>query len=193
MRAAIRRRIAVPAAVTSGLLASGLLVWHTSYAAFTASTSNSGNTFSSGSVQLSDNDSGSALFTATALKPGSSDVKCIDVTYTGTLPSTVKLSAAYTDNTAASTALAPYLDFTIEEIATSDTCATPTGTRTAIDATDTTLAAKVTALAAPGMAIGWSPSTTETKRYRFSYTLQDTNNAQNKTASVSFTWTATSS
>ena len=168
------------------MLVSGPLVWHTSYAAFTASTSNSGNTFSSGNVQLSDNDSGSALFTATALKLGSSDAPCIDVIYTGTLPSTVKLSAA-------STALAPHLDFAIEEIGTSDNCASPTGTRTAIDMADTNLATKVTALTAPGIAIGWSPSTTQTKRYRFSYTLQDNNAGQNKTASVGFTWTATSS
>jgi hypothetical protein len=194
LRATTRRRIAVPAAITSGLLLSGLLVWHTSYAAFTASTSNPANTFGAGGVSLSDDKNGTAMFAATALKPGSTASQCINVTYTGTVASTVKLSAAYTDGTAASSGLAPYLDFTVQEIGAADDCTTPTGTLTAIDAADTTLAAKVTGgLAAPGASLGWSPSATSTKRYRFTYALQDNNSAQNKTASVGFTWTATSS
>lgn len=194
MRATTRRRIAVPAAITSGLLLSGLLVWHTSYAAFTASTGNPANTFGAGNVSLTDNKNGTAMFSASALKPGSTDSQCITVNYTGNVASTVKLSAAYTDATAASTGLAQYLDFTVQEIGLADNCTTPTGTLTAFDATDTTLATKVTGgLAAPGVSLGWSPSSSESKRYRFTYTLQDNNAAQNKTASVGFTWTATSS
>ncbi len=194
MHATTRRRIAVPAAITSGLLLSGLLVWHTSYAAFTASTSNNANTFGAGSVSLTDNKNGTAMFTAATLKPGSTDSQCITVNYTGNVASTVKLSAAYTDGTAASTGLAPYLDFTVQEIGLTDNCTSPTGTLTAIDGADTTLATKVTGgLAAPGASLGWSPSSSESKRYRFTYTLQDNNAAQSKTASVGFTWTATSS
>ena len=189
MRGINRRRVAVPVAIATGFLASGLLVWHTSYAAFTASTSNTGNSFSSGSVAISDNDSGTALFTATALKPGSTDQNCITVTYNGTLPATVKLSAAYTSGDATTNALAQYLTFKIEDVALTGTCAAATGTE--IAAASTTLATKVTALAAPGISIGWnSAANGDQKRYRFTYTLQDDNNAQSKTASVGFTWTA---
>ena len=192
MRAATRRRIAVPAAITSGLLLSGLLVWHTSYAAFTATTGNATNTFAAGSVSLTDNDGGTALFTATALKPGSADAQCITVNYTGTLPTTVKLSAAYTDPAnVTSTGLAPYLDFTIQEIGLADNCTTPTGPTTAIG-TGSTLADRVTALAAPGISTGWTPTSAESRRYRFSYVLEDNNAAQGKSASVGFTWSASS-
>src|SRR3712207_7319239 len=40
---------------------------------------------------LSDDDSGSAMFTATGLKPGSTGTKCIQVTYGGSLAAAVKL------------------------------------------------------------------------------------------------------
>lgn len=192
MRATTRRRIAVPAAVTSGLLVSGLLVWHTSNAAFSSSTANTPNTFRSGSVVLDGADSGGAMFTASGLKPNSTETACVVVNYKGSLPGSVALSAAYNggDN-----ALAPYLDFTIEEVSNgAESCTAATRT-TEFLAAQTKLSGKVTALAAPGVALGWTPSgsATESKRYRFKYTLADDNAAQNKSASVAFTWTATNS
>ena len=60
-------------------------------------------------MTLSDNDSGSALFNATGLKPGSTDTKCIQVSYTGSLASTIRLYAANTSGTN----LAQYMDMTI--------------------------------------------------------------------------------
>ncbi|WP_285596552.1 hypothetical protein [Kineosporia sp. NBRC 101731] len=195
MRAATRRRIAVPAAIVSGVLVSGLLVWHTSYAAFTASSANLGSSFQAGSVAISDNDAGSALFTATAISPGASAQNCITVTYGGTLPGSVRLAAAYTDTvTAGANDLAQYLTFKIEEVGLTGTCDTPSGmTAVEILASATTLATKVSGLAAPGSDINWnSASNGQQRRYRFSYVLQDNNNAQNKTAGVGFTWTASS-
>ena len=190
MRGTHRRRVAVPVAIATGALISGLLVWHTSYAAFTASTSNTGNSFASGSVAISDNDAGTALFTATGLKPGSTDQNCVTVTYNGTLPATVKLSAAYTSGDATTNTLAQYLTFKIEDVALAGTCAAAAGTE--IAAASTTLASKVTVLAAPGISVGWNSAINgDQKRYRFTYTLQDDNNAQSKTAGVGFTWTAT--
>ncbi|GLY33809.1 hypothetical protein [Kineosporia sp. NBRC 101731] len=192
MHAATRRRIAVPAALTSGLLLSGLLVWHTSYAAFTSSTGNTANTFASGSVTIGDNDGGTSLFTATALKPGSTDTNCITVNYTGSLPSTVHLSAAYTSAAAGANDLAPYLTFKIEDVSTTGTCAAATA-NSEIAASSTNLQTKVAALTAPGATIGWnSAANGDSKRYRFTYTLQDVDAAQNKTAGVGFTWTASS-
>jgi hypothetical protein len=63
------------------------------FAAFSNTTSNTGNTFQAGSVSLSDNDSNAAMFNSTlhgSATPGDYD-RCIRVTYAGTLDTTVKL------------------------------------------------------------------------------------------------------
>lgn len=63
------------------------------YSAYTSVTSNQGNSFTAGSISLSDNDAGSALFTVQGFTPGDSFVKCIEVDYssTGGVQSNVKL------------------------------------------------------------------------------------------------------
>jgi hypothetical protein len=66
------------------------------FAAFTATTSNTGNSIASGTVAISDSDTGVALYTLTNIAPGASNQKCIRVTYTGSLPATVHL---YRSNT----------------------------------------------------------------------------------------------
>ncbi len=63
---------------------------------FSATTQNSGNEVSSGTVVLGDNDAGSALFNETGANPGDSWTRCIKVSYNGTLPADVHL---YMDNT----------------------------------------------------------------------------------------------
>src|SRR4051794_36335387 len=61
------------------------------YSAFTSTTTNSGNSFASGTVTLSDNDSGGAMYSVSNRKPGDSVTQCIRVDYTGTLDADVKL------------------------------------------------------------------------------------------------------
>ncbi|WP_459642373.1 hypothetical protein [Kineococcus sp. NUM-3379] len=73
-------------------------------ASFAGSSVSPSNTFSTGTVILSDDDNGSALFTtgtagsgqvaAGRLKPGGSVVNCVRVTHTGTVPVTVRLYAS---------------------------------------------------------------------------------------------------
>ena len=89
-RARARRgRLLVMAGIPLGMIGSAALVWQASYAAFSGKTENASNTITSGTVSLSDNDSGTAAFTLTGLRPGSSGSRCIVVTYTGSLtPST---------------------------------------------------------------------------------------------------------
>ena len=58
---------------------------------FSATTQNAGNEISTGSVALSDNDNGSAMFNVTNAKPGDSWTRCIKVTYGGSLPADVHL------------------------------------------------------------------------------------------------------
>jgi hypothetical protein len=61
------------------------------FSAFTATTSNTGNTFASGTVEIGDNDASAALYTAANQGPGTATVKCITITYTGTLAAHVEL------------------------------------------------------------------------------------------------------
>lgn len=87
--------IATPIAI----VAAAALVWQSSYAAFSGTTRNSGNSWSTGSVALTDDDSGSARFQATGMVPGATDTKCIAVTANATVPGVVK---AYAVNPVAS-------------------------------------------------------------------------------------------
>lgn len=82
-------------------LMAGLTVFVTS-AAFTATTSNSGNQIEAGSVAIGDDDAGTgALYSAVDQKPGSGNgpvAKCINVTYSGSLGAAVKLYRAAVTN-----------------------------------------------------------------------------------------------
>ncbi len=61
------------------------------FSAFSATTENAGNRLSTGDVDLSDNDSGSAMYFDTNATPGQTFEKCIKVTYNGSLDADVKL------------------------------------------------------------------------------------------------------
>ncbi len=83
--------IARYAAIPAALLASAAVVSTASYSAYTASTSNPTSNWATGTVALSDDDTNTALFSATNLKPGSTGTKCVVVSSTGSLASSVKL------------------------------------------------------------------------------------------------------
>src|SRR3546814_483051 len=72
------------------IVAAGALVYQASYAAFTGQTRNSGNEWSTGSVNPTDDDSGAARFQVANLLPAQTDTKCIKVTADASVPSTVK-------------------------------------------------------------------------------------------------------
>ena len=57
---------------------------------FSATTQNAGNEISTGTVALSDNDNGSAMFNVQNAKPGDSWTRCIKISYAGTLPADVR-------------------------------------------------------------------------------------------------------
>jgi hypothetical protein len=83
-------RIAAAAATPVAIVAASAMVWQSSYAAFSGSTRNSGNDWSTGSVTLTDDDSGSARFQVGSMTPGDSETKCIKVTANATVPGTVR-------------------------------------------------------------------------------------------------------
>jgi hypothetical protein len=83
----------------------GLATW----SAFSSTTSNANNQFATGSVTLTDNDSGTAMFNMSNARPDDTVSKCITVSYTGTLTSNVRLYGAAT----AGNGLDAYLDLKV--------------------------------------------------------------------------------
>ncbi len=175
--------------VPLALLASSAVVYQASNAAFTASTTNGANNWAAGTVQLSDDDSGSVLVSMTGLQPGDTATKCLNVNYSGSLAAAVKLyTTGYTD-----TGLGQYLTFSIDEGtgATGGATLDCTGFTGGTSLHSGTLDGFATAASSYATGVSsWAPSASATKSYRFSWTLQDDNNAQGKDATATFTWEA---
>jgi hypothetical protein len=189
-----RRRSAwFPAVLIAvGLLLSSVIIWRTSTAAFTSTTSNGTNTFATGTVALSDNDSGTALFTASNLKPGSTGTACIRVTYSGSLASAIKV---YGSSASATNSLDTYLTWTVEE-GSSGATSFPSCTGFVLQGslfsnTLATFAASHTGWA-NGLTATWAPSSTSSRDFRFTYTLSAAapNSTQNSTAQIAVVWEA---
>ncbi len=182
-------RMRLGAAVTALLLA-GIHTIGSSMAAFSSTTENAGNDWAAGTVTLTDNDSGVALFdNLTNLKPGATETDCIEVTYAGTLDAQVRMYGAAT----AGTGLEDYLDFTVER--GTGTCAAFTPDTLVWDnATDGDLG--VFLAGATNYATGvdaWNVTgggPDDTVPYRITATLQDDDLAQGLDTVVTFTWEA---
>ena len=178
-----RLRNLLVSTIAVGLI--GLATASGTYAAFLSSSANPGNRFTAGTVYVTDDDAGAALFTISGSRPSDPAVdRCITVTYGGTLNAQAKLYGA------SSGALAPFVNLTVTEGTTTSpfsSCAgfTPvtvmySGTLSAFPATF------ATGLADPDAT--WTPA--ETHAYRFSITLQNNPAAQGLSASAAFTWEA---
>jgi hypothetical protein len=186
-RPEIRRRpwvLALPIA----LLISSALVYQASRAAFTDTTSTGTNNWSAGTVVIDDSSNGSAIFTATQLKPGDNDQYCIVVTYTGSLNADVRLYASVSGS------LAQYLDLTVQEGTGSPTsnCTgfTPVSTLSAGGETLNSFGSHSNF----GTGVStWAPAQNDTMAYRIYYNVQNNNAAQGLTASATFTWEAQNS
>jgi hypothetical protein len=185
------RRSSPALLIVLGLVGASILTWRTSTALFTATTQSGANTFGTGSVTLGDNDAGSALFTVTGMKPGSTGQGCINVTYSGTLPSMVRI---YGTGETATNSLDNYITVQIEEGSSSATtfpsCAGFVPASTAFNSTLNTIGTSFAA----GYGT-WAPPGPGSKDYRFTYTLSASapNSVMNSTASVTFTWEAQNS
>ncbi|MFF2842583.1 hypothetical protein [Paenarthrobacter sp. NPDC057981] len=103
------------AAFTAGpvaVLIAGAMVWQGSQAAFTATTRNSGSSWSTGSVTLTDDDLGAAAFTVENIVPGQTGQKCIVVTSNSNVPGEVR---AYTQNLITDRGLENRIFFDLEQ------------------------------------------------------------------------------
>jgi hypothetical protein len=169
------------------------------YSAFSSTTTNSANLFTAGTVNLADNDGGStALLGLSNAKPGDSDTGCINVSYDGTLDSTVRLYANVTG------ALPQYLTLTVtrgtDPSPSFDSCAgfTPDGTNYIGAGNGVVYSGTLAAFPAsyasglvdpiPASPETWSNP--ESHSYRFTITLQNDDAAQGLNGSADFTWEA---
>jgi predicted ribosomally synthesized peptide with SipW-like signal peptide len=186
-----RGRVLTVLAVVLGILLSGAVVLTASRAAFSDTTSNSNNSFTTGTVDLIDDDSDSAAFTVTNMVPGQTVIRCILVTYQGTIVNTgpVRLySGGFTD----SGTLGSHLNLTVEEGSGGDfsTCTGFTASATIESATLTQFNIDHTNYT--NGAGTWDPSgTPESRTYRITVQLSlsapSVQQGQSITALI-FTW-----
>ena len=165
------------------------------YSAFTSTTTNSGNSFASGTVSLADNDAGAAMYSVANQKPGDSVTRCIKVDYIGSVDADVKL---YTPSTIGS--LGQYVDVQVRPGTGNPSFSGCTGfTPDAADIYNDTLANFPTSYATgildagPGSNTKWLAN--DSVVYRFTVTLRSSapDAAQGlTTGSHAFTWEARS-
>ena len=173
-------------AIAVALLMLTILIVTRSHAAFSDTTVNPSNSFASGSVVITDDDSGTALFTASAMSPGNPVVDCIEVTYAGTLtPADVRMYGT------SSGALAPFLDTTIE-IGTGGVfgnCAGFTPTSTLYTGTLDNYSTTHTNWAT-GLAAFTAAANPTVRTFRFTVDVQNNPAAQGLSATAAFTFEA---
>jgi hypothetical protein len=189
------KRLAVAGAIPAALLASGGLVLHASYSAFSATTSNPTNNWSAGTVALTDDDSNTAMFNAANLKPGSTGSKCIAVTSTGSLASTVKL---YGTSYATTNGLAANVTVTVDEGTGGGFSAGCAGFTSSSQIYNGLLSTFGTTKTSFATGVGtWAPtgSASDTKVYKIGYTVaaNTPDTAQGGTVALGFTWEAQNS
>lgn len=184
-------------AITLAAALAGTQTW----AAYNATTASTANSFASGSVTLTDNDSDTAMLTLAAAVPGNSDSGCITVSYTGSLASAVRLYGTTTG-----TGLDAYLDLKVTRGSfsgappTFDSCTNFTADATNYLGAGNGVIYNGTLLAYPddyatatidpptGGPETWT--TSETHAYKLQITLQDNVAAKGKSATQTFTWEA---
>jgi hypothetical protein len=180
--------IQVSAAALSFILIA-LLVVTSSRAAFVAQNDNTSNQVTAASVDLTDNDSGTAMFNnVTGLMPGTNVDRCIDVTYSGTVDPTAVL--LYINGTPTGT-LGQYLNLTID---IGNDTADPFRTCTTFASTGTLYNGTLDGFVAahPNYAGGlttWDPAgSPETKTFRFRLAVQDNAAAEGLSSTFGFSW-----
>lgn len=202
-------KIRIAGAAAGVVLVSGIVL-QVSSAAFTDTHENAGNTWDAGSVYL--DGTATAMFASTSqnIEPGYREVKCIEVTYNGTLdPSAaVTLATTLTANdadAAGGDGLADDLDVVLDVGPAGSTCAGMVdpvlGTAVDLAGTQNVFTGTLKAFETAGATTtSWTPSgeagSDLMRPFRFSVAMPDDsttpNDAQGDLAVAKFTWSATS-
>ena len=197
-----RRRVVRATAPAFGLLAAGLLVWQGSYAAFSATTVDTNNAWSTGQLNLTNNGgtaayaaSTSATFGGNNLKPGATGTTCLTVKSIGTTAGTL---AMYESSLAdSSPSLGAQIQLTITQAVTpSDVLANCAGFPVAGVTTVATNQPLSTFPTTFATAAGTTPIATGTvlEAYKVVWTFATTGTTagdsalMGKTATAGFTW-----
>jgi Camelysin metallo-endopeptidase len=160
------------------------------FSAFSSTTSNSGNDFAAGTVTIGDNDSDGAAYDVSNAKPGDYEERCVKVTYSGSLASTVKL---YRSGFTGGTGLDDYVDLAVTKgTGNQGDCSDFSGSTSVysgeLKAFPATYGAGLSLTNGSGNA-AWSQNDAVT--YRIRATLQDDNAAQGLVAGThTFSWEA---
>lgn len=194
-----KRRLLIATALTLAAATAGTVTW----AAFTATTASEGSQIQAGNVDISDNDSGGTLLSLTAAVPGNTTTGCIKVTYSGSLPASVRIYGS-----TGGTGLDQYLSLKVTRgVYNGAEPAFSSCTNFQADATDYlgagqgvvydgTLAGFADNYA--GGLVDATPGSTETWTsgeihvYQMEVTLQNNIDGEGLTATQSFTWEARS-
>lgn len=185
------RRIITLSSAPVAVLLAGLMVWQGSTAAFTSDTRNTGNSWELGRIGISDDDGGSAMFSITDAVPMQTGEKCIAVTASTGVPSTVKFYVGQL----ASDGLEPYVKLTIAQ-GTGGSFAGCTGFTADQTHASTPLATLDTDHSSWATAIlPWTTSVGVVKTYKINWvfdtsglTEAEVNALQGKSASINFEW-----
>jgi predicted ribosomally synthesized peptide with SipW-like signal peptide len=181
--------------------ATGLVAGLGTFSSFSSVTTNPTNSFTAGTVSLSDNDAGSAMLALTNAKPADASQSCIAITYSGTLDAAVRLYGSISGS------LNQYLTLTITRGTQSPATFGSACTNFTADTTDyvgqgagvlfsgnlSTFTGTdwTTGLVDPADGGGTETWTTnEVHVYKFVVTLQSNNAAQGLSGTAAFTWEA---
>lgn len=170
------------------IVATGVLVWQGSTAAFSVTTNNATNHWESGSLTLT-NDAETAMFTATGLAPGATGEKCIVVTYNSDLwNSEIRMYGTGTGT------IGPHLNLLIEKGTggSNDDCtgfgADATVFNNTLDLWNAVDDYDSGTAGAHPVLLGADRNVT----YKITYTLANTDAALGKEGDATFTWEARS-
>lgn len=180
----ILRRARATSAALALVVAAGL-TWQASYAVFSDSTAPLVATVGAATLNLTDDDAAVRLFTATGLRPGVTQTRCIAVTSSGP-PVTVRL---YGTGRSSSNGLAGQLDLDVA-LGTGGSNRDCTGFRATSTAYTGTLAAFPTDSWTAGVGSWTTNGTATTRVYQVKYTLAADApiSVQNGRAAFSFVW-----
>ncbi|GGJ94413.1 hypothetical protein GCM10010123_25330 [Pilimelia anulata] len=195
-RAAFRSRTGRGVLVAALVAGAAVARWDGVLAAFSATTTNPGNSMTLGTVVISDNDAGAAMLSVTGMLPGGTGSGCVVVTYSGTAPATVKLYAANAaggDGAADGVVIQNWLRFHIQ--VGTGTCGAPVGLTNVSAAAPGDLATAVYTRSnfGNGYGTGWTSATSgNTRVFRFTYTADAAtpNTAQGDSITTDFVWEA---
>lgn len=186
-----RRRGPLRIAVTAlalGIATAGMIAG--SFAAWTAQTSNPGNSVTSGTLTMSNDKNATSVFAATNVRPGDTGSSTVVVQNTGSVPMSVKL----TQDTLSSSGIEASLGLKVYD-STRDWCYWPTnasGTCATFGAWDASSSLTNLALAATDGSAQWPAGQLHSFTISWQLALSSPNSDQGKAGSFRFVWDGTS-